>query len=197
MSLCKNRVWEFATIFATIFATRLWNMPLGPAASSKKMLAGLGRAGPGRAPQAASCGLGLANFLPPAALAAPAMTAAGQAQHLAGQVHWSSALTAARGCRAPFGQIASVSPSRLSPTQLRPAWPSPAWLACPDPAQPVDWLGARSGVSQIGLAQPGLARPTAAWPRYASPCLDRPRPARLSPAQLGLAWFGPPQPSQA
>ena len=74
-----------------MFATRLWNMPLGPAAPAKTCLlgwAGLGQAGPGWAkrpkrPRAASGCLGLAKFLPLAALAAPAVTAAGQAQRLA------------------------------------------------------------------------------------------------------------------
>ena len=142
-------------------------MPLGPAAPSKLGWAGLGQAGPCRArrlkrPRAASGCLGLAKFLPLAALAAPTVTAAGQAQRLASWAHWSSALTAARGCRAPFGQIAVASPTRRAAvggatSQLAGRQSSPARPASvrrgPARRAPI-----RSGLVPSGPARPSLVR---------------------------------------
>ena len=131
-----------------------------------------GQAGPGRAPQASSGCLGLANFLPPDGLAAPVVTAAGQAQRLASQVHWSSALTAARGCRVPFGQLAVASPTRRAA---------------------VDGATSQLAGRQSGPARPASVRCGPAWRAPIRSGLvpsgpDRSSPVRSSLVRLGPAW---------
>ena len=129
---------EFATIFATIFATRLGNMPLGPA------LAGLGRAGPGRAPQAASGCLGLANFLPPA-VASPTRRAA---------VDGATSQPAGR----------QSGPARPASVRCGPAWRAPIRSGLvpsgPDRSSPVRSSLVRLGPAWAPFGQRAVASPT-------------------------------------